>query len=436
MSDDASKIVRPSAKRRVARWILAWLLVTGVAIALHWVAWLDPSRGGDRSLGEHWAVKVASNVQQMVTMPAWAVMNVLRYKWGVDAFWWSLLTLAVGWGAVVYLVNGLARTRRRIASGRPMRASMLVAEAPARDAAPVNLARRRMLFDAALGGVALAGGAAVVRGVITEPWDLVVRRYTVPLRDLPRSLEGFRIVQISDTHLGPRIPASFVRSVVAEALALKPDLFALTGDYIHMGAHYTDLAASLFVPLTSGPRAVPVVGTLGNHDWWGDGVVVSAAMAKVGVMMIDNARVYLRASDRAIVLDEPGRGDALCIAGFGDLREHMIDPWGALGPVGRDVPRVVLAHNPDSAEEMEFARRAPPRTDLMLSGHTHGGQVHLPFVGTPGSWVPSRYGHKYAGGLVEGPHCRVIVSRGVGMSIFPVRFGVPPELVEVTLTRA
>ncbi len=430
---------RPSIAKRAAPWLIAWAALTAVGFGVHWAAWLSASRGVEGSVGDHWALKVASNIQQMLTMPAWAVMNVIRYKWGVDSPWWSLLTLAIGWGTVVYLANGLVRMRSRVLQSRVTSDPAAPGSAGARQDPPrgsVNLGRRRVLFDGALGAAGLAGGAALVRGVITEPWDLVVRRYTVPVEGLPPSLEGFRIVQITDTHLGPRIPASYIRAAVEAALELKPDLVALTGDYVHMGVRHVDLAASLFAPLATGPRAVPVVGTLGNHDWWASGDEVSAALTRVGVRMIDNDRLYLRASDRALVREEPGADGALCLAGLGDLREHFIDPWGALGPVRPDVPRLVLAHNPDTAEELVIARRPPPRIDLMLSGHTHGGQVSLPVIGTPGAWVPSRYGRKYAGGLVEGPHCRVLVSRGVGMSIFPVRFGVPPELVEVTLARA
>jgi hypothetical protein len=97
--------------------------------------------------------------------------------------------------------------------------------------------------------------------------------------------------------------------------------------------------------------------------------------------------------------------------------------------VSESMPRIVLAHNPDTAETV------PPgvRVDLMCSGHTHGGQVSLPLVGTP--IVPSEYGSRYAGGLCLGPSCPVVVSRGVGMAILPVRFRVPPEIGVIELVR-
>ena len=101
----------------------------------------------------------------------------------------------------------------------------------------------------------------------------------------------------------------------------------------------------------------------------------------------------------------------------------------------RDAPdtiaRVLLSHNPDFAEDPALARH---RIDLMISGHTHGGQVRLPFLGSP--LIPSRFGQKYAYGHIRGPHCPVLVSAGVGMSLIPVRFGIDPEIVEITLRRA
>jgi predicted MPP superfamily phosphohydrolase len=94
------------------------------------------------------------------------------------------------------------------------------------------------------------------------------------------------------------------------------------------------------------------------------------------------------------------------------------------------MPRLLLAHEPDTAELPQLNHRV----DLMLAGHTHGGQVKLPLLGTP--VVPSAFGSKYAGGLVQGPAYPVLVSRGIGTSIVPVRWGVPPEVVVITLTRA
>jgi uncharacterized protein len=171
---------------------------------------------------------------------------------------------------------------------------------------------------------------------------------------------------------------------------------------------------------------------LGNHDYYGDARRMSRALIDAGVTMLENSRMFLQ-SRAGPLLPAPPEGPALCIAGLDDFVEGHIDIDAALAGVPATMPRLLLQHNPDAAEYFGLAGPAAPRVDLMVSGHTHGGQVALPFLGSP--IVPSLYGQKYAGGLVEGPAFRVLVSRGIGMAILPVRLGVPPELVEFTLIR-
>ena len=148
--------------------------------------------------------------------------------------------------------------------------------------------------------------------------------------------------------------------------------------------------------------------------------------------MIDNDRVWIDPISMSIA-DTP-LDNALAIVGLGDLTEDATDIPKAFREIQTDTPRVLLAHQPDTAEIGSLKNPDAPRVDVMFSGHTHGGQVRIPFIGTP--LVPSNYGSKYAGGLVQGPRFPVVVSRGIGMSLLPVRFRVPPEIVEVTLTRA
>jgi predicted MPP superfamily phosphohydrolase len=102
----------------------------------------------------------------------------------------------------------------------------------------------------------------------------------------------------------------------------------------------------------------------------------------------------------------------------------------ALAYVPEAMPRLMLSHNPDAAEDRDLLA-IRPRIDLMISGHTHGGQVRFPVVGS--MIVPSRYGQKYAMGLVKGPVCDVFVSRGIGTTILPIRFNVPPEIAVIEL---
>lgn len=261
------------------------------------------------------------------------------------------------------------------------------------------------------------------------PWELTTAEYRVRIPDLPRELVGMRIVQLSDPHLGRLVPASFLAAAVEHVRRLEPDLVALTGDYVDTGTDHIAAAARLLAPLRKG--AVPVVAVLGNHDWYACGVTMRRALEDAGIPSIDNRRLFLDGPTRCLHTSPRSRS-TLCVAGLGDLGEDTIDPGQALGDLPHNMPRIVLAHNPDTAEQP--AVRHGPRIDLMLSGHTHGGQIRLPVLGTPVTM--SRHGSKYAGGLVKGPACPVIVSRGVGMTMIPVRWCVPPEIVRITLDAA
>jgi predicted MPP superfamily phosphohydrolase len=335
--------------------------------------------------------------------------------WGPRPWWHAALLHGAAWAIVLALLMALLRVRAK-----------LVHPDPAIDPPP-DLSRRRLMFDASLGLAGVGTGGVMLVATCVTPWDFKVARYTVSIPRLPRALEGLRLVQLSDTHLGPRIPADYIRRVVDHAIALKPDLFVLSGDYVHNGAGPNELAVALFEPLT---RAAPVIGVLGNHDWYGDGPDMARRLKAIGVRLVDNDRVFLTSDKRVADVDD---GSSLCIAGFGDLKTATVEPESALGHVDETTPRIVISHNPDTAELPEVVRG--PRVDLMISGHYHGGQVKFPIIGTL-PFIQSRHGTKYFGGRVDGPAFPVIVSRGIGMSIMPVRLGVPPELVEITLTRA
>ncbi len=145
-------------------------------------------------------------------------------------------------------------------------------------------------------------------------------------------------------------------------------------------------------------------------------------MPKAGCQILTNQSLVLT---RSRGLARSGEGLWLC--GLDDLWAGKPKLVATLASIPANQPRLVLSHNPDVAEEQFGAR-----VDLMLSGHTHGGQVRIPTLGTP--ILPSRYGQKYASGLVQAPEYPVYVSRGVGSSGLPVRFGVPPEVTLFQLT--
>jgi predicted MPP superfamily phosphohydrolase len=289
-----------------------------------------------------------------------------------------------------------------------------------------TVSRRRLLMDAAVSAGFVAGVALAADAYAIEPFSIQLRTYRVPIADLPASLRGLRLVQVSDTHVGSRVPAQFVQRVCERVAAMKPDVVLLTGDYVHSGELH--VAASLASMRSLYDLRVPTVAVLGNHDWYGGDLALRKEFAQYNIPLIDNDRLFLDANTRTLLANRTG--ESLCIAGVGDYLEDRIDPVRALRDCPPDTPRLLLSHNPDVAEDpILLASRL--RVDLMISGHTHGGQVRLPLLGTP--IVPSRFGSRYAGGFVKGPAFPVIISRGIGMSLLPVRWNVAPEIVEIEL---
>lgn len=403
-------------KWRLPRGWLIWLAMTALGVALSMGSWFS----GDVGAGAE-GVKPLFNAVQMLVIPGWAVVRLFSRVWHASPLMGAVVANAIGWGLWWAAIHATLHVRRRLLRRMTPRVA---------GEGEIDPGRRRWLVDAPLALVTLGGAGAIAEAAFVGPWRLTTARYTVPIADLPACFEGLRIAHIADTHLGPRIPSEFVREAVRLAIDLKPDLFFLGGDYIHNGTHFIKPAAALVRPLVE--TNIPVVGVLGNHDWYGDGEAMGAALVREGVRMIDNDRTFLAPDRRLTIWADNG---AMCIAGLGDLLESYVRVDAALAGVDPKMPRLVLAHNPDTAEIRQFKAEArPARVDLMISGHTHGGQVALPLIGP--LIVPSRYGRKYAGGLVDGPSFRVLVSRGVGMSLVPVRFNVPPEVVEITLTRA
>jgi uncharacterized protein len=281
---------------------------------------------------------------------------------------------------------------------------------------------RRRFMESAAWTVLVTGGATASYATAWEPDTLRVREYAPVIRDLPRELDGLRIVHVSDTHYGPYVTLPFLRKVLTHVNALRPDLVVLTGDYVHRTPHAIEPGIAVFEGLRSRFGAVAV---LGNHDHWEGADACRAVFKKIGIPLIDNDRRFLTGDGLGTDIAE----NALCIAGVGDFWEDDVLLDKAIAGVPEDMPRLVLSHNPDVGESVS----ANQRVDLMLSGHTHGGQVWVPGRGTP--VVPSKYGQKYAGGMCQGRSCPVLVSRGVGLAILPVRFGVPPEIGLVTLAR-
>lgn len=304
---------------------------------------------------------------------------------------------------------------------RPRRAARATPEvvAPVVEEEVRGKVTRRALL---LGGTAAVVGGGITCFGIADRYDTQLDSWALALPDLPPELEGLRVVLMADWHCSRINRPDALRPALQLANATRPDLFLLPGDFtLHSGSYFSEaaeLASSLRPRIPGG-----VLLSWGNHDYWHGVEPGMAQMPRAGCTILTNRALVL---NRKRELGESGSG--LWLAGLDDLWAGNPDLVGTLSPLPAGEPRLVMAHNPDTAELQHGAR-----VDLMLSGHTHGGQVRIPGLGAP--VLPSRYGQKYASGPVQGPHYQVYVNRGLGTSTVPVRLGVPPEVTVFELHR-
>ncbi|MBN1943510.1 MAG: metallophosphoesterase [Phycisphaerae bacterium] len=279
-----------------------------------------------------------------------------------------------------------------------------------------KITRRRFLKYSALAAGAAAATAGVIDATVIEPHGFRVTHHTFRLPGLGDGWDGAKIAQITDVHVGRWSDFDDARRVVEMTNDLNPDVVALTGDYVSRASAITSALVEVFRDL----RAKEKYAVLGNHDYWADAPRVAAALESAGIPLLTNKHVLLRRG-----------GDLLCLAGVNDVWSINPPPdaTAALAGAPENVPRIVMSHNPDYAE---VAPR-DVKIDLMLAGHTHGGQVRLPLLGP--LILPIQH-RKYAEGWVQGPTCPVFISRGLGMVTVPIRFNCPPELPLITLRKA
>jgi predicted MPP superfamily phosphohydrolase len=263
--------------------------------------------------------------------------------------------------------------------------------------------------------------ARVSYGRRIEPTWLELNCHDVAIADLPIEFAGFRIAQLSDFHCSRHVTPSYLSEAVDLALSQNPDLIVLTGDFIHRGYQYVGAVAAALGRL-SAPAGVYAV--LGNHDFSVRNALgfrryrhlhraVAGALAAQGIRVLHNQSVSLT------------RGEAMLhLIGVDDLWSRVCDLASAFSGASPTVPRIVLAHNPRTVEHLNGER-----CDLMLSGHTHGGQINLPGVGRP---TLSRKARKFAAGMYRHNSTHLYVNKGVGFG-FRFRFGVRPEVAILRL---
>lgn len=254
-----------------------------------------------------------------------------------------------------------------------------------------------------------------VYGNLVEAWSYELTETVIKIRDLPERFEGFRIAQVSDVHHSRLVPVEEVRRVVQLANEARADMVALTGDYTTDLRRYVEPCAEVLSELKA-PEGVWAV--LGNHDHRTDGPLTRAALRRRGIEVLTNQNTELR------------RGaDVLQLAGVDDWGWGKADFARAMRGVDTSRPSLMLSHEPMALDVSETRG-----VSLILSGHTHGGQINLPFVGSPASYVWDHL--KYLRGTYESEGTQLYVSRGTGVIGLPIRFGARPEVAVIRLQRA
>jgi uncharacterized protein len=252
--------------------------------------------------------------------------------------------------------------------------------------------------------------AAIARAAFAEPYQLAVERHAIALRRLPRELDGLRIVQLSDIHHSPFTGREQVERAVELANSLEPDIIALTGDYVSHEREYVQPCAEMLGRLRA-RRGVYAV--LGNHDNWVDAALVTDLFRLAGIRVLVNEG--FRFEDR---------GASFWLAGVDDTMVGLEDLPLALAGSKEDEMKLLLAHNP-----VILRRAARAGVDLVLSGHTHGGQV---------TWrsersASGRVRRRILRGLARRGETQIYVTRGLGTVVLPVRYGCLPEVSVLTL---
>ena len=286
---------------------------------------------------------------------------------------------------------------------------------------------RRFFLKAGLGifGMAALGVGKGYANTLRS--QIRVERVPIRLKRLPEAFRGFKIAQLSDLHSSPLVDKEHLEHAVDLALAEKPDLIVLTGDFIghtlrthpqeihKFESQYLD---NLVAALGRAKAPFGTYAVLGNHDFWSGPEVTQRIChdfeTRAGIPVLRNQNIVLK------------RGEAtLHLVGIDDYW-HTWDLKKALRRVPSTSLKILLSHNPDINRHLMPAHRI----DLVLSGHTHGGQITFPVLGAP---FATHMNKRYLKGLVRDGDRQTYITRGVGHLVVPIRFNCPPEVTLITL---
>ena len=243
-----------------------------------------------------------------------------------------------------------------------------------------------------------------------------INTYRIPLKHLPTDFDGYRMAIVSDIHYGPFMRREWVKEICEKTNQLDVDTILCLGDY-SFGYHAKDTDIQWVwscLETLKAPDGVFMI--LGNHDHCSNEVLSKELLVKSACSVRHQAKPIKRGNSQ------------LWLVGLGDLRHDELGIEAAFKDIPEDDIRVVLAHNPDTMDEPIH-----DRMDLMLSGHTHGGQVCLP------GWGPimnSVINKRYISGVIQTERCPLFISRGLGYTLFPLRVCCSPEIAILELKQA
>ncbi len=280
--------------------------------------------------------------------------------------------------------------------------------------AEVKWTRRKFLRQTATIGLGVGVAATSAYAQFVEPHIYELAERDIFILDLPDAFENFRIAQVSDVHHSRLVSLGEVERVTRIAESANADLIALTGDYTTTRRRYIEPCAEVLGSLRA-PEGVWAV--LGNHDHLTDAELTARALTRRGIQVLTNANTRVR------------RGaDELQLVGIDDWSWGRTDWARAFRGVDETRSTVLLSHQP-----IVFDLPQTQNCSLILAGHTHGGQICLPFVGAPARFVNE---FKYVSGLFARGTAQMYVTRGTGVIGLPIRFGAPPEITVIRLRRA
>jgi len=261
----------------------------------------------------------------------------------------------------------------------------------------------------------LAAAVASTSGYLAlrnEATQAQVFSLTIPIKGLNASLEGFKILQMSDFHLYPYTQPELIRQSVELCNTRNADLVVLTGDYVWLQA---EAIFELTAILSGLQTRQGIYAIIGNHDIWTDVNIVRSGFDRQRIPILTNEGVPISV----------GKG-SFYLAGLDDGQSGQPDLNAALEDAPPGDPVVLLFHEPDLADEVSL----DGRVNLQLSGHSHGGQIRLPGFG---AFILPYLGRKYDYGLYQVNQMWLYTNGGLGTITIPVRYNCPPEITEVIL---